>query len=283
VRWWVRRRPWLPRPARVGLAIVCGGLALLGWATPSPGQTGGGAASAAPAGPSKYPKAPAPGDPTATFPTSAALAAEGHAIFEKSCASCHGVAAQGMAGTAPALRGVGAGSIDFYVSTGRMPLEYPREEPMRNRPLFERSAINALIAYLGRYGGPPAPTADPAKGDLSLGRHVFTLQCAGCHQMVARGGMTLGAQVPNLAEDTPQQLAEAVRVGPYLMPNFDAKTIDQHELDSIARYVEWTKHPTDAGGWGIYNIGPINEGAVTWWLGIVALVLVIRLIGERAL
>jgi ubiquinol-cytochrome c reductase cytochrome c subunit len=95
--------------------------------------------------------------------------------------------------------------------------------------------------------------------------------------------MTLGAQVPNLAEDTPQQLAEAVRVGPYLMPNFDAKTIDQHELDSIARYVEWTKHPTDAGGWGIYNIGPINEGAVTWWLGIVALVLVIRLIGERAL
>ena len=26
-------------------------------------------------------------------------------------------------------------------------------------------------------------------------------------------------------------------MGPYLMPHFDAKQIDQHELDSIARYV----------------------------------------------
>ena len=32
-------------------------------------------------------------------------------------------------------------------------------------------------------------------------------------------------------------------MGPYLMPHFDAKQIDQHELDSIARYVLWTRHP----------------------------------------
>ena len=55
-------------------------------------------------------------------------------------------------------------------------------------------------------------------------------------------------------------------MGPYLMPHFDAKQIDQHQLDSIARYVLWTRHPANAGGWGIYNIGPIPEGMVAWFL-----------------
>jgi ubiquinol-cytochrome c reductase cytochrome c subunit len=101
--------------------------------------------------------------------------------------------------------------------------------------------------------------------------------------MVARGGMTLGAIIPNLQEATPQQIAEAVRMGPYLMPHFDAKQIDQHDLDSIAKYVLWTRKPTDEGGWGIYNIGPIPEGIVTWWIALAALLVTIRLIGERAL
>jgi ubiquinol-cytochrome c reductase cytochrome c subunit len=95
--------------------------------------------------------------------------------------------------------------------------------------------------------------------------------------------MTYGAQIPNLQEATAQEIAEAVRMGPYLMPHFDPKSIDQHELDSIARYVLWTRRPTDEGGWGIYNIGPIPEGLVTWWIALAALVLTIRLIGERAL
>ena len=56
-------------------------------------------------------------------------------------------------------------------------------------------------------------------------------------------------------------------MGPYLMPHFDAKQIDQHQLDSIARYVLWTRHPANAGGWGIYNIGPIPEGIVAWFIG----------------
>ena len=98
---------------------------------------------------------------------------------------------------------------------------------------------------------------------------------------MARGGITVNAQVPDLQAATPQQIAEAVRMGPYLMPHFDSNEIDQHELDSIARYVVWTRHPDNAGGWGIYNIGPIPEGIVAWFIGLVALVIVARLIGER--
>jgi ubiquinol-cytochrome c reductase cytochrome c subunit len=292
VRWWLTRRAWVPRPIRAALAILLTGLALLGWAAPSPGsgstppaQAGapGGGSGNVPiaARPTKLPKPPSPADPTKMFPDSPALRAEGFTLYQRSCSSCHGIAVQGIRGVAPSLRGVGAGPVDFYLSTGRMPLEQPREEPLRNRPLFSRGQIDALIAYVASFGGPAAPTADPSKGNLARGLHEFTLNCAGCHQMVARGGMTAGAQIPNLQEATPQQIAEAVRMGPYLMPNFSAKQIDQHDLDSIARYVQWTRRPADAGGWGIYNIGPIPEGIVTWWIGLAALLLTIRLIGER--
>ena len=134
---------------------------------------------------------------------------------------------------------------------------------------------------MSSFGGPPAPTADPSKGDLAVGLHQFTLNCAGCHQIVARGGPTLGAVAPNLQAATPQQIAEAVRMGPYLMPRFDPRQIDQHQLDSLARYILWTRKPDNAGGWGIYNIGPIPEGIVAWFLALAALVIVARLIGER--
>jgi len=72
-----------------------------------------------------------------------------------------------------------------------------------------------------------------------------------------------------------------VRMGPYVMPHFDGKQIDQHELDSLARYVLWTHHPDNAGGWGIYNLGPIPEGMVAWFLLALSLVLFARLLGER--
>jgi ubiquinol-cytochrome c reductase cytochrome c subunit len=280
---WLTRRPRTPRVLRGTAAVVLASMALVGLAVPSSqGQAGQGAG---PRGdlhpPTKSPEPPGPGNPTQSFPDSPALRAEGFMLYQGSCASCHGIALQGMQGVAPSLRNVGAGPVDFYLSTGRMPLDQPRNQPMRNAPEFKRGQIEALIAYISSFGGPAAPTADPAKGDLALGFHEFTLSCAGCHQIVARGGITVNAQAPDLEQSTPQQIAEAVRMGPYLMPHFDAKLIDQHQLDSIARYVLWTRHPANAGGWGIYNIGPIPEGIVAWFIGLVALVIVARLIGER--
>jgi len=286
--WWLRRPTLLPRGARLALAVVMAALAVVGLAAPAPGQTGATGRGGAPGGPpqtanppSKSPDPPGPGDPVKTFPSSPALVGQGFDLYQEHCASCHGLSLQGTPGVAPSLRGVGAGPVDFYLSTGRMPLASPREEPMRSRPLFDRGQIDALIAYVSRFGGPPAPTADPSKGSLSLGMQEFTDHCAGCHQMVARGGMFIGAWVPNLQFATAQEVAEAVRMGPYLMPHFDYHQIDQHELDSIARYVLYTQHPDNAGGWSIYNIGPIPEGMVAWFLGLGALLIVARLIGER--
>ena len=277
----------VPPALRLALAVVLGALALVGLAVPpSQGQTAqspppGASSVTGPTAPGKAPDPPGPGDPTKAFPSSPALVAEGFDLYQRSCSSCHGLALNGTPGVAPSLRGVGAGPVDFYLSTGRMPLERPNEEPLRNPAQFNRTEIDAIIAYVSSYGGPAAPTANPSAGDLALGLHVFTLNCAGCHQVMARGGLTVNVPVPDLLEATPQQIAEAVRMGPYLMPHFSARQIDQHQLDSVARYVLWTRHPINAGGWAIYNIGPIPEGMVAWFLALAAMVLVARLIGER--
>jgi ubiquinol-cytochrome c reductase cytochrome c subunit len=263
--------------------MVLGALAIIGLAAPaSPGQSDGRAGVAVEgAQRTKSPFPPGPGDPTNAFPSSPALKTQGAQLYQDDCASCHGTALRGTPGVAPSLIGVGAGPVDLYLSTGRMPLASPHEQPQRNAPLYNARQIDALVDYVSAFGGPPAPTADPSKGDLAVGLHQFTLNCAGCHQIVARGGLTLGAVAPSLQASTPQQVAEAVRMGPYLMPRFDPGQIDQHQLDSLARYILWTRMPDNAGGWGIYNIGPIPEGIVAWFLALAALVIVARLIGER--
>jgi ubiquinol-cytochrome c reductase cytochrome c subunit len=209
------------------------------------------------------------------------LVAEGRGLFEEGCASCHGQDARGIEGTAPSLYGAGAAAADFYLSTGRMPLDDPSDQPVRSQPRYPPAQIDALVAYVGSLGGPRIPDVDPALGDLRRGLEAFTSHCAGCHQVAARGGIVTGAFAPSLTEATPTELAEAVRVGPYLMPKFGRRQIDEQELDSIARYVELSQHPVNDGGWAIGNLGPIPEGMIAWLLAIVALLLVARVIGER--
>jgi ubiquinol-cytochrome c reductase cytochrome c subunit len=90
-----------------------------------------------------------------------------------------------------------------------------------------------------------------------------------------------GAVAPPLQEATPVQIAEAGRIGPYLMPRFSTKQLSDRELDSIVRYVEYTKHPHDVGGWGIGHIGPVPEGLVTWFIGIAVVTATCLVIGKR--
>lgn len=274
----------IPAPARLAIAALAATGALTIWSAPSvPAAPDLSARPALPsaATPTKSPDGPGAGNPTAPMPDSPALQARGFDLYQESCASCHGLMLQGERGVAPSLIGVGAGPVDFYLSTGRMPLSNPKERPLRSTPAFDHRQIDALVAYIHSFGGPAAPTADPARGSLGVGFRVFSLNCAGCHSIVARGGITVDAQVPALQKATAQQVAEAVRMGPYVMPRFSAGQIDQHQLDSLARYVLWTRHPENFGGWGIGNIGPVPEGIVAWFLGLAALVIVARLIGER--
>jgi ubiquinol-cytochrome c reductase cytochrome c subunit len=209
------------------------------------------------------------------------LVAQGHALFDSSCASCHGLSAQGISGRAPSLHGVGALAADFYLQTGRMPLPNPKAQPLRTSPAFPQSKITALVAYVGSFGGPGIPTVQPSRGSLAEGQRLFGLDCAGCHTIQGQGGIVTGAIVPALNQATPRQVGEAVRIGPYVMPRFGEGELTDTGVNSLARYIQSIQHPKNLGGWGIGRIGPIPEGMVAWLLAAAALLLIARLLGER--
>ena len=202
-------------------------------------------------------------------------------LFTSACSACHGEHAEGVPGKGPGLKDAGAAAADFYLNTGRMPLSHPDVAPQRTKPALSARERRQLVDYIASLGGPEIPTVDPARGDVQQGFEAFTDHCAGCHTVTGRGGVAPPGAAPALQQANATQIAEAVRVGPYLMPKFSDRQIDQHTLDSIAAYVLSTHHPPDKGGWGIGNIGPIPEGLVAWLLAGTALLIVVRVIGER--
>lgn len=209
-------------------------------------------------------------------------AERGRGLFVDGCSSCHGIDARGIPGRGPSLHGAGAAAADFYLSTGRMPLPAPGEQPLRGKPAYPPDDVDALVAYVASLApGPTVPAVRPERGDLAEGRELFASRCAGCHQIAGAGGIVTGAAVPDFEATEPVQVGEAVRVGPYLMPRWSERAIDPAELDSLTRFVMETKKPRDDGGWGIGHIGPIPEGMVAWLIAGAALLLVVRLIGER--
>ena len=90
------------------------------------------------------------------------------------------------------------------------------------------------------------------------------------------------ARIWRSSKETPTQIAEAVRIGPYLMPRFAPRQLSSSELDSIIRYVQYAKDPDDRGGWALGHLGPVPEGLVAWLLAGAVLVAVAVVIGRRA-
>ena len=228
------------------------------------------------------------------------LAAYGYHLYGEYCLSCHGANAGGRMnqtststgngpgreqeqqnGVGPSLQGVGALAADFYLRTGYMPLRRIGMQPRREPVFLSNHQIRALVAYIASFGGPPIPKPKPQSGDVSKGLELFTEHCAGCHQVVAQGGVVTGALPPALVNATPRQVAEAVRIGPYVMPKFSQRDLTNRQLDSIVRYVEFTKNPTRPGGWGLGYLGPVPEGLVTWFIAIPALIVLCLLLGRR--
>ena len=218
----------------------------------------------------------------------------GSELYAANCASCHGIDGRGISasnpvqgagdihGAGPDLQAAGAQAADFYLRTGRMPISRAGEEPERSRPLFGDREIAALTQYVASLGdGPPVPHPRPNTGDVSRGMELFTDHCAGCHQIAGQGGYVTDARVPVLGHASPTQIAEAVRIGPYLMPRFSRRAINDRQLNSIISYIQTTKHPTDPGGLGIGHIGPVPEGIAAWLAAAVVLVGICLLIGER--
>jgi len=156
-------------------------------------------------------------------PAAAGKDRRGAALYAANCASCHGLngqgvptptpGANGIEGQGPPLRNVGARAADFYLRTGYMPLANAHDQPSRRHVVLTEAEIRALVGYVASLGhGPPIPTPHP--GSVPAGQRLFTDHCAGCHQVVAEGGILTGAKAPPLDRASPVEIAEAVRIGP---------------------------------------------------------------------
>lgn len=238
--------------------------------------TGTGGSPTSPTGP-----APSGRSPSSPGPSAAAnpMAGRGGQVYGQRCASCHGNAAQGTQ-FGPPLVGAGPASLDFQLSTGRMPLRGNTYEPSHQSPLLSAADIQALVGYVSGFGGGGPSIPDVHPGDVARGQMLYAQHCAACHSSSGNGAtLTNGHIAPSLTRATPQQVGEAVRVGPGLMPAFPRAVLSDSDVDALAGYVQTLQNnhgDIDRGGLPLYRIGPFTEGLAAWVLGLALLVFLIR-------
>jgi len=204
--------------------------------------------------------------------------ANGKALFQATCSSCHGLEAQGTS-QAPSLIGAGAAAVYFQMSTGRMPAKELGAENERKPVTFSNQAILDIAAYIQSLGGgPPIPTAaqgSTAGADTGLGSQLYSANCAQCHGFAGAGGaLTYGKDAPPLTQATPTQIYTAMLTGPEAMPVFSDGALSPQAKRDIIAYIVDTRTEPNPGGFSLGRTGPITEGAVIFIGGMGFLVLI---------
>jgi len=226
----------------------------------------------------------------------AAYVSAGKLLFDQTCSSCHGPTANGTvtgqpgsgSTIGPNLQGVGAATVDFWVSTGRMPAtDIKAVEAERKYTHLTKTQALQLAAYINSLDPsvPAVPTPHLKGADLSDGSDLFSLNCAACHTITGAGdALAFGTNAPSIQnrDVTPQQVAEAMRIGPANMPRFSGNLDDQQVRDVVAYVTERIQHPADPGGAGLGGVGPVAEGFVALLIGVGGLALICFWIGERS-
>jgi ubiquinol-cytochrome c reductase cytochrome c subunit len=206
------------------------------------------------------------------------LAGHGAALYLNSCSACHGPNGEGTA-AGPSLVDVGAASVDFYLRTGRMPLGSPKQRPVRQEPAFGDADIKALVDYVASFGNGPAIPQVRGGGDASRGFELYTATCAACHAATGAGNAVGGGfAAVGLGQATDQEMAEAMTIGPGVMPPFD---FTQEQRDDIIAYIKFMRSASSPGGAPIGGTGPVAEGFVAVVIGLTGLVLIARFAGSR--
>ena len=223
----------------------------------------------------------------------------GQSLYQAHCQSCHGFQGEGGVQGAPVLVNVGAAAADFYLTTGRMPLNNPANQALRHHPFFDQQQISQLDSYIAALPeitgigqpGPSIPTVEPLCPTsteqtgcvtLSEGQQLYAINCAQCHQAAGSGGMlSKGNVVPGLHNANLTQAAEAMRIGPMPMPIIGPNQLSDHQVSAIAHYVQYLHQPSNPGGLGITHFGPVAEGVVGILGGFFVLLFAVRMIGTR--
>ena len=245
------------RHPAAGYAAIAAGLVAVGAGYAA--LSGGGASAAAPAQ-----------DTTQT--------SQGHSLFVQSCATCHGLDAQGTS-VAPSLIGAGAAAVDFQMSTGRMPAKELGAENNRGPVNFSPTDIQDIASYIASLGGGPAVPApeqvSTSGANTALGQVLFSTNCAQCHGFAGAGGaLTYGKTAPPLNAATPTQIYEAMLTGPEAMPVFDDGAVTPAEKKDIIGYIIATREEANPGGFSLGRTGTVSEGLLAWLGGLGFLVLI---------
>ncbi|MEV6284018.1 c-type cytochrome [Kribbella sp. NPDC051770] len=219
---------------------------------------------------------------------------QGRRLFAVSCASCHGLNAEGGTNgegrdTGPSLIGVGAAAVDFQVSTGRMPAAQPGAQIPRKPPVFTVDEINALAAYVASLAPGPAVPAEESydvskatQEEVVRGGELFRTNCTACHNFAGRGGaLPDGKYAPTLMTSTPRNIYQAMLTGPQQMPVFSDHVLLPEDKRAIIAYVVALQQRDDPGGFGLGRLGPVSEGLWGWLVGIGSLVAVAVWIGAK--
>lgn len=201
-------------------------------------------------------------------------AAAGAALFQATCASCHGQQGRGTA-QAPSLEHAGTALIEFMVRTGRMPLSQLEEPVRRGARILDDGQTRDLLAYLAPLtDGPGPPQMVTSGAALGRGRELFAANCAACHGATGAGDAIGGGIVaPSLDRSTSQDVSEAVVGGPAPMPRF---SFTPDDLAAITAYVQYLRDPRRPGGSSVARLGPVTEGFIAAAIALVVLVLVAR-------
>ncbi|NYT94484.1 cytochrome c [Salinispora sp. H7-4] len=204
-------------------------------------------------------------------------AADGKALFNESCVSCHGRNAQGVEGRGPSLVGVGSASVEFQVGTGRMPMVRQEAQAPRKPPVFTPDEIRQLGQYVQEFGGGPELPAGEnlhEDGNLAAGGELFRINCAQCHAFGGGGGaLSSGKYAPSLKPASDRQIYAAMLSGPQNMPVFGDNQITPEQKADIIAYIQANlNHNQDPGGFNLGRYGPSTEGLAIFLVGIVALV-----------
>jgi ubiquinol-cytochrome c reductase cytochrome c subunit len=209
----------------------------------------------------------------------------GRNLFEENCSSCHGIDAEGSS-IAPNLQGLGAGTYDFWLTTGRMPLSNPTEQAVRKPPRFDPTQILQIVAFINSLypaTGIAIPSVNIGGANVENGQDLFVLNCAACHTILGTGdAIAENNYAPSLHQATAFQIVEAMRTGPGNMPRFGPGTLSDQQVTDIVAYVRgYIQHPDNHGGLGLGGIGPVAEGFIALLLGVGGLMLVAYWLGDR--
>jgi len=204
---------------------------------------------------------------------------QGRALFRVGCASCHGINGEGQVTDqiqGPPLTGVGAASVQFQVSTGRMPMAKPAVQAPVKPNRYTEEEVNALAAYVASLGpGPAIPDPamyDPAgvsEADIARGGELFRTNCSACHNFAGAGGALPGGKyAPSLYGVSNLHIYEALITGPQQMPVFSDEVMTPEDKRAIIAYLNDLHESPDRGGLALGGLGPVSEGLWAWIAGL---------------